>query len=104
MIRILLVTLALAVVPFLIYLFYDIARRGPDGRGARSPKDWEKDSVLNLGFAGLFLAVLGLVGVLAFGGESGGGVYEPARIENGKLIDGRFNTDKSDPERNADSE
>lgn len=104
MIRILLVTLALAAVPFLIYLIYDIARRGPDGLGARNPKDWEKDSVLNMGFAGLLLAVLGLIGVLAFGGGSDEGTYEPARIENGKLIDGRFTTDNSVPEGNADSE
>ena len=72
--------------------------------GARHPKDWEKDSVLNLGFAGLFLAVIGIVGILAFGGEPHKGLYEPARIENGKLIDGRFNGDKSGPERNAASE
>ena len=91
MIRIVLVIIALLAVPFVVYFLYDLARRGPDGRGAPSPKDWEEDRILNLGLAGLALAVVGMVAVLAFGGGSRDGEYFPARIENGKLIDGGFN-------------
>jgi len=88
MIRILLAALAMIAVPFVIYFLYDLAR---SGSGARNPKDWERDSVLNLGLVGLFLAALAIFGVVATGGGSRDGTYTPARIENGKLIDGGFN-------------
>lgn len=91
MIRIVLLTLALMAVPFLVYGLYEIIRSGPDGTGARSPRDWERDSMLNLGFVGLALGVAGIVFVLATSGGSRDGTYTPARIENGKLIDGGFN-------------
>ena len=91
MIRMLLAALALIAVPFVIYFLYDLARSGPDGRGARNPRDWERDSVLNLGFVGLFLATLVIISVISTGGGSRDGTYTPARIENGKLIDGGFN-------------
>ena len=99
MIRMLLAALAMIAVPFVIYFFYDLARRGPDGNGARNPKDWERDSVLNLGFVGLFLAAVAIIGVVATGGGSREGTYIPVRIENGKLIDGGFNKIDSTPER-----
>ena len=91
MIRILLAALAMIAVPFVIYFLYDLVRGGPEGSGARNPKDWERESVLNLGLVGLFLAALAIVGVVATGGGSHDGTYTPARIENGKLIDGGFN-------------
>jgi len=90
MIRMLILMLALLAVPFVVYFLYDIARRGPDGQGPRNPRDWERDSVLNLGFVGLFLAAVAIAFVLVTGGGSRDGVYIPARIENGKLIDGGF--------------
>ncbi len=91
MIRILIAALAMIAVPFVIYFLFDLARGGPQGEGARNPKDWERESVLNLGLVGLFLAALAIVGVVATGGGSADGTYTPARIENGKLIDGGFN-------------
>jgi len=93
MIRIILVSLALLAVPFVVYFLFELARGGPDGTGARKPKDWERDSVLNLGFVGLFLAFAGIVTVLVIGSGSHDGKYTPARVENGKLIDGGFNRD-----------
>ncbi len=104
MIRILIVSLALLAVPFLVYFIYEIARAGPDGKGARSPRDWERDSMLNLGFAGLFLVFIGIVTVVATGGGTKDGTYSPARIENGKLIDGGFNEPGSAQESSADTE
>ena len=101
MIRIILVSLALLAVPFIVYFIYDLARSGPDGRGARNPKDWERDSVLNLGFAGLFLGFVGVVAIVATGGGSSDGTYTAARIENGKLIDGGFNQPDGTPEQSG---
>lgn len=98
MIRMVVVTLLLMAVPFVVYFLYDLARRGPDGMGARAPKDWEKDSVLNLGFAGLALGTIGLVWILVVGQGVREGEYTPARIENGKLIDGGFNLPENDPD------
>jgi hypothetical protein len=92
-----LVILALLAVPFVVYFLYDLARRGPDGRGTPSPKDWEQDHVVNLGLAGLALAVVGMVVLLMFSGGSRDGIYYPARIENGKLIDGGFNEPDGTP-------
>jgi len=104
MIRIILVSLALLAVPFLVYLLYEIARAGPDGKGARNPKDWERDSVLNLAFAGLFLVFVGVVAIVATGGGSRDGTYTAARIENGKLIDGGFNLPDGASESSAETE
>ena len=104
MIRILIVSLALLAVPFVVYFIYEIARAGPDGKGARNPKDWERDSVLNLGLAGLFLIFVGVVAVVATGDGSRDGTYTAARIENGKLIDGGFNKPESVPEAGATTE
>jgi len=101
MIRIILVSLALLAVPFVVYFIYDLARSGPDGTGARNPRDWERDSVLNLGFIGLFLGFVGVVLIVATGGGSSDGTYTPARIENGKLIDGGFNQSNRAPEQSA---
>ena len=99
MIRILLAVLAMVAVPFLIYFLHDLVRGGPDGKGVRNPKDWERDSVLSIGFVGLFLATLTVIAVVTTGGGSREGSYTPARIENGKLIDGGFNQRDSSPER-----
>ena len=91
MIRILIAMLAMIAVPFVIYFIYDLARGGQDGTGARNPADWERDSVLNLGFVGLFLAFLAVLALVSTGSGQRDGTYTPARIENGKLIDGGFN-------------
>ena len=104
MIRIILVSLALLAVPFVIYFLYELARGGPDGTGARRPKDWERDSVLNLGFVGLFLVFAGIVTVLVLGSGSRDGKYVPARIENGKLIDGGFNASGDTLEQSVGAE
>jgi len=71
MIRMLLAALAMIAVPFIIYFLYELARGGPDGAGARNPRDWERDSVLNLGFVGLFLATLVIISVVTTGGGKG---------------------------------
>jgi hypothetical protein len=93
MIRVVLVSLAMLAVPFIVYAIFEIVRQGPDGKGPRSPRDWERDSVLNLGFVGLALMVGALVYLIATDEGSRDGIYVPPRIENGKLIDGYFNTD-----------
>lgn len=98
MIRLVLVSLAMMAVPFIVYGIFEIVRSGPDGQGPRSPRDWERGSVLNLGFAGLALMVAALVFLIATDGGSRDGTYVPARIENGKLIDGYFNTDQPNVE------
>jgi len=92
MIRILLAVLAVIAVPFVIYFLYDLARRGPDGTGVRNPKDWEQASVLNLGFAGLFLSTALVIWLVATGSGSRDGTYSPARIEG-------FNPPEATPER-----
>lgn len=102
MIRMVLILIALMAVPFAIYFFYLLARSGPSGDGtAAKPWDWQRDSVINLGFIGLFLATVGLIAVLFMGGEAKDGKYTPARIENGKLIDGRFNYDEGAQNKGA---
>ena len=91
MIRILLAILAMLAVPFVIYFLYDLLRGGRDGTGAQNPRDWERDSVINLGFVGLFPSFLVVIALITTGSGSQDGTYTPARIENGKLIDGGFN-------------
>ena len=87
MIRVVLLLAALAAVPFVVYGLYMVLRRQPVGGTEEAPMP-----VLRLGAAGLALVVVGFVAILVTQqeGGAGGGSYEPARYENGKLIPGGF--------------
>jgi len=78
-------TLALFLTPFALFSIYLILR-------LRFPTDlehWTRGRVSWLTFAGLALALIGLIGLEVFA-PRGQGKYVPAHVENGVLIEGHF--------------
>lgn len=84
--RTVLIQLLLFLAPFAIYALVLYASR----RDASDPEHWPMQRVLSLAIAGSVLVIAGLVYFAHFGGAPPGGVYEPARYEDGKLIPGRI--------------
>jgi hypothetical protein len=78
-------TLALFLAPFALFSIYLILR-------LRFPTDlehWTRGRVSWLTFAGLVLALVGLIG-LEFTAPRGQGRYVPAHVEKGVLVEGHF--------------
>jgi len=86
MARTALTQLLLFLAPFAVYAIVLYATR----RDAREKEHWPAKTLIVLAVAGSVLFVGGLLYLAHFGGAPTSGVYEPARIENGKLIPGRI--------------
>jgi hypothetical protein len=84
--RTVLIQLLLFLAPFAIYalVLYVVKR------DAREREHWPARVVISLAIAGCLLVIAGLILFAHFGGAPTTGVYEPARIEDGKLIPGRI--------------
>ena len=84
MIRVTFETLVLFVIPFVLYsLWLKIAQRS-----TLDPENWSRP-LLSLVVAGLILVALFFVGTGLFS-ERHLGAYEPAHVENGRLVPGTF--------------
>lgn len=86
MARTVLVEALLFLSPFAIYAIVLYAT----SRDAREAEYWTTRILAVLSAAGLTLVIIGLVLFAHFGGAPPGAEYEPARIENGKLVPGRL--------------
>lgn len=86
MARTLLTQILLFLAPFAIYAIVLYATR----RDAREKEHWPAKTVVSLAIAGGLLMIAGLLYFAQFGGAPTSGVYEPARVEDGKLIPGRI--------------
>jgi hypothetical protein len=84
-IRIVLQELAIFLVPFVLFaLVLVIGRKNPFRLEA-----WT-ERLFQLAVAGLLCVILGFVITGIFAERSTGSIYEPAHMENGRLVPGRF--------------
>jgi len=85
MLRVLFEPALLFLSPFIAYVIFLLLKR----RAPFSLAHWTPRSFSSLGFAGLVIAVVGMLilGVLA---PRHSGAYVPAHIENGTLVPGRI--------------
>jgi hypothetical protein len=86
MARTVLIELLLFIAPFAIYAVALYVTQ----RDARDREHWHPRAVMSLAIVGLLLVIAGLVYFAHFGGTPPGAVYEPAHMEDGKLVPGRF--------------
>jgi hypothetical protein len=86
MARTALTQILLFLAPFAAYAIVLYATR----RDVREKEHWPAQRVLSLAIVGGLLMIGGLLYFGHFGGAPTSGVYEPARIEDGKLIPGRI--------------
>jgi hypothetical protein len=86
MARTALIELLLFIAPFAIYAIALFATQ----RDARDREHWHPRMVASLAIVGLALMIVGLIFFAQFGGAPPGGVYEPAHMEDGKLVPGRI--------------
>ena len=87
MIRILFIQLLVFLFPFALYGLYV---KFQIARGAAPADPWGRNILFWLVLSGLLLMGGGFVVLSSFTGEKPGVVYQPARMENGKIIPGRF--------------
>ena len=86
MIRQLLIGIALFFAPFAVYaLLMWAARPGP-----AKPSDWSPRALQWLTIAALVLVIASFALWAQQGGAPPGAVYEPAHMENGHFVPGRF--------------
>jgi hypothetical protein len=86
MARTVLIEALLFLSPFAIYTVVLYAT----SRDAREAEYWSTRVLSVLAIIGLMLVIIGLVLFAHFGGAPPGSEYEPAHMENGKLIPGRL--------------
>lgn len=86
MARTVLVELLLFLSPFAIYALVLWSTR----RDARDRAHWHTRMLMSLAIAGLVLVIGGLIFFAHFGGSPPTGVYEPAHMEDGRLVPGRI--------------
>jgi hypothetical protein len=84
MVRPVLTELALFVAPFAIYAVYLWATQA----GVLHPESWPLTRLMWLTIAALALMFGSFIVLAQWGGEPAGSKYEPAHIENGKLVPG----------------
>jgi hypothetical protein len=72
--------------PFAVYAVVLYAT----SRDAREAEHWTMRMLTILAIIGLTLVIVGLVFFAHFGGAPPGSEYEPAHMENGKLVPGRM--------------
>lgn len=86
MARPILVELLLFLAPFAIYAIVLWLTR----RDARDLAHWHARMLMSLAIAGLVLMIGGLIFFAHFGGSPPTGVYEPAHMQDGRLVPGRI--------------
>ena len=86
MARPILIELLLFLAPFAVYALVLLVTR----RDARDLAHWHARMLMSLAIAGLLLMIGGLVYFAHFGGAPPTGVYEPAHMEDGRLVPGRI--------------
>jgi hypothetical protein len=86
MLRPILYESVLFLLPFILYGLWLLARR----RNPASLKGWEEAPILYLLVAAAITTAVGLALVGHFGGAPAGSRYVPARLENGVLIEPRW--------------
>jgi len=88
MARPVLIELLLFLAPFAVYAIVLWITQ----RDARDLAHWHARILMSLAIAGLVLMIGGLIFFAHFGGALPGGVYEPARLEDGRLVPGQIRT------------
>jgi hypothetical protein len=88
MARPILIELLLFLAPFAIYAIVLWITQ----RDARDRVHWHARILMSLSIVGLILMIGGLIFFAHFGGAPPGGVYEPARLEDGRLVPGQIRT------------
>jgi hypothetical protein len=86
MIRPVLTELALFVTPFIVYAVFLWATRAD----VLHPASWSLATLAWLAIAALALMVVSFVLIAQFSGAPPGSTYEPAHMEDGKLVPGRM--------------
>lgn len=86
MARTVLVELLLFLAPFAVYAIVLWSTQ----RDARDSAHWHARILMSLAIAGLALVIGGLIFFAHFGGAPPTGVYEPAHMEDGRLVPGRI--------------
>lgn len=86
MARTVLIEALLFISPFAIYAMVLYAT----SRDAREAEYWTMRILGVLASIGLVLVIIGLIFFAHFGGAPPGAEYEPAHMENGKLVPGRL--------------
>jgi hypothetical protein len=86
MARTVLIEALLFLSPFAIYAVVLYAT----SRDAREAEYWTTRILAALAAIGMVLMIIGLVFFAHFGGAPPGAEYEPAHMENGKLVPGRL--------------
>lgn len=86
MARTVLIETLLFLAPFALYALVLFAT----SRDLREAEHWTMRMLMILAIIGLSLVIVGLVFFAHFGGAPPGSVYEPAHMEDGKLIPGRL--------------
>lgn len=91
MIRILLHYVLPLLLPTLLYIFYMmLVRRRALAAGGEVP-DWRQGPVFWFVLGGLLLVGASLIALFVFEDDDGmGGVYQPPRVEGGKVVPGQF--------------
>jgi hypothetical protein len=84
MIRAVLTEVAVFLVPFVAYALFLAATRA----GVFSSTSWPAPLLLRLGLVAALLVILSLVLLANFSGAPPESTYEPARLENGRLVPG----------------
>jgi hypothetical protein len=72
--------------PFAAYALWLVVTR----RTLTNASDWEVRTIGYLALAGAVLMVIVLVAFVHLDADQPGGVYVPARLENGKIVPGHF--------------
>jgi hypothetical protein len=85
MARTLIIEILLFLAPFAVYAIVLYMTE----RDARDRTHWHTRVLMSLAIAGLLLVIGGLIVLSQFGGAPPGAVYEPAHMEDGKLVPGR---------------
>lgn len=85
MIRVAVESVAIFLVPFLVFALYLAARR----RNPSKVDSWTKGAVATLALIGLGLTALAIL-VFGLSEHRPTGAYVPAHMENGRLVPGRF--------------
>jgi hypothetical protein len=84
MIRPVLTEVAIFLIPFVAYALFLIATRS----GVLASSSWPAHLVAKLVLGSLLLVMISFVFLAQFSGAPPNSTYVPARLENGKLVDG----------------
>jgi hypothetical protein len=84
MIRPVLTEIGIFLIPFAVYALFLVATRA----GVLAPASWPTRIVIRLAVAAFLLTILSLVLLAHFSGAPPSSTYQPAHMENGRLVPG----------------